>query len=151
MAGDRRLRALWCALLLGASACSGSGGDGTGPTGPSGNAIAPNTANVAGLNALVGTWSGEWQSMSGDGARGTLSMTWQRVGRVVRGPATVTGTPCVSASEATGLLNGTAIDFVVGNAQAEMHFSGAVGDRTMSGAYTLTCGNESGSWTATKA
>lgn len=105
----------------------------------------------AGLKALEGTWEGAWQSGVDPRAIGSLQLTWQQVGRVMKGTVAIIGGQCLDAGPILGRVNGTAVDFDIESNQAEVLYSGTVSGDTMAGTYTTSCANNQGTWRATKA
>lgn len=100
---------------------------------------------------LGGQWTGEWQNGTTNQVSGTFDLTWTEQGSDLAGIISVSGTPCLSTGQVSGLRKGDEIYFGVVSGEVNVEFTGAVNeDGSMSGTYSTTCGNAQGTWSAHK-
>jgi hypothetical protein len=102
---------------------------------------------------LTGTWSGIWS----DGyEQGGVTVNFIQNGSSLSGTATIANTPCISAGNISGSIEGNTISFgAVSATQGEgtILFSGVFTSTTMSGTYFIQsgeCAGEGGTFSLTK-
>lgn len=146
--GRRWASALACTALL-AVGCSSDAG----PAQSSDDLAAAREAQAQageGLQALSGTWTGEWQSTSPVAGSGSIRLVWQQFGRAMRGTVTISGDQCLDGGAVLGRINGNEVDFDIESGEAEVLYAGQLSGNAMSGTYTTTCANSEGTWQMTK-
>lgn len=118
------------------------------PTSSAAASSAPSTSGIAGVE---GTWNGRYTSATGDG--GTFSMTFTQSGAAVQGSIKLSST-CVPAGSINGTLTDAKLQFgtIPGPSGGQpVTFDGSVTGNEMKGSYKAPgCGNDSGTWQATR-
>ena len=114
---------------------------------------APTAAATQKSTGIAGDWSGTWQSGRAKSVKGTFHVTFNQTGEAFTGSIQVSGSECVSNGTVSGTLTGNAISFGAVQAEETIAFDGTVDGNSMSGTYTSgpACGNDHGTWTATRA
>lgn len=110
-------------------------------------AASPTTA----ASVLDGTWTGTWKA-SASADNGTVRIQWKQTGAQLAGTIVVTNTPCVTNGTITGQVNGNAITFGAVQSATTIAYTGTLSGSTITGTYKAdaSCGNATGSWSATK-
>lgn len=115
-------------------------------------ATAPATAApTTSTSPLDGAWVGTWKA-SATSDTGTVRIQWKQTGSQLAGTIIVSNTPCVANGTITGLVNGNAITFGAVQSVTTIAYTGTLSGNTIAGTYQAdaSCGNATGSWTATK-
>jgi hypothetical protein len=133
-------------LLVLASGCS-SGGSKKATSGPK-PSLTPIFSTIP--ITLNGTWTGEWHATAGGEGQGTVQMTWQRAGRVMRGRMTVSGLSCMQSPTVQGTITGSDLEIAASENGQGTILTGTYTADSMSGTYTTSCDTTTGTWTMTK-
>ncbi len=94
--------------------------------------------------------SGEWESSSGVGMRGTWTVVLERSGASVKGTVTLTGSTLFSGAEVSGTMQGDQVLFgTVVDGKSQLSFSGTITDGQVRGEWQSAVINDSGAWSGT--
>jgi hypothetical protein len=110
------------------------------------------TTSAAAASGLDGMWNGTWRASS-TADNGTVRIQWKQTGSQLAGTIAVSNTPCVTNGTITGVVNGNAITFGAVQSATTISYTGTLVGNTITGTYKAdaSCGNATGTWTATKA
>lgn len=151
----RRLPMSLLALTLFAVACSSTTSSATSTTGANGGIVTSPPAvssTESGSGGIDGRWNGTWTSTTSGGASGGFHIDFTQSGNQLTGAISIAGTPCITTGTITGSLSGNTISFGAVKGSQTIAYSGSVSGSSMSGDYTAPqCGNDKGTWTASKA
>ncbi|MEO6043219.1 MAG: hypothetical protein ABIQ47_04775, partial [Tepidiformaceae bacterium] len=108
-------------------------------------------ATTAAAPAIDGTWTGTWKS-GATSDNGTVKIDWKQSGQQLAGTIVVSNTPCVGNGTITGTVTGATIAFGAVQGATTIAYTGTVSGKAISGTYKAdaSCGNATGTWSATK-
>lgn len=106
----------------------------------------PGLSIAASADQLVG--QGEWQSLSGEGMRGTWSVELTRAGSRVEGTIKMTGSNVFTTSAVNGTIDGQQIVLgLMSEGTKQATFSGKLVDGSISGEWQCPGISDEGVWT----
>lgn len=157
----RTLAATAFAMLMLATACSSDNKDSEDPASPTGTA-APSSATTpssapppasspTGDATIAGDWKGTYQSTKYPSTSGTFTVTFTQSGTRITGTAKI-ASDCVDTGTISGQLTGDKITFGAVDAAENIDFDGTIDVDAMAGNYHSgpACGDDDGTWTATR-
>lgn len=103
----------------------------------------------AGASHAAGTWNGTWKSDKYS-INGTFQVTLNIAGESLAGDITVDGSQCITRGTVTGSVDGSTISFGAVQASNSVAYTGTISGASMVGTYTTPCGNDSGTWSASR-
>ena len=114
---------------------------------------AASSASTASSANIAGGWDGTYQSTKFPKVAGTFHVTFTQAGATISGTVRIDSSDCVSDGTVNGNVSRDKISFGAVKAQEIITFSGTISSTSMSGQYHsgVTCGNDSGTWAATRA
>ena len=100
---------------------------------------------------ITGAWTGSYQSATSAGPQVYFTVTFVPTGSDITGSIMIAG-HCVNRGTITGQLDGTRITFGAIKAAETITFDGTLAADSMTGKYQFGagCGDDSGTWTATR-
>lgn len=125
---------------FGTTPSAGAGGNGATPGG--------RRASDAPTPDLSGTWRGTYVNDAPFTVSGPFAVRITQQGDKISGDLKLSGTGCALDGPIQGTLEGTQIRFGAVNGGQNVSFEGTVADGGLSGTYTTTCLNSTGTWTA---
>ena len=112
---------------------------------------APTSSGVDGVAGLEGTWNGTYASTTFAGLTGTFTLDFTIDGNTLVGTVDI-DSDCVSTGTINGQVAGSDITFGVVKGAETITFTGSMSGPSISGDYHAgpACGDDSGTWTATR-
>ena len=134
------------------STAGGSPGPtGSGPAGSTPSPIArpsPIATPIPGSDAS-GTWTGTWTNEAPDTSTGALSLVLTQAGPDVTGTLRMEQNNCVSEQVVTGTADDGRIELQNG-LRDEVELTGTIAGGRMTGTFTMSCENASGTWSVSR-
>ncbi len=98
---------------------------------------------------MTGTWTGIWTNVFPDTEADGLEITLTQAGSDLEGTVTFDGNGCLTTLPIQGALDGEQITLNV-LSRDEVELEGELSGSTMSGTFSMSCNNTSGTWTLSR-
>lgn len=98
---------------------------------------------------VAGTWTGTWANTSPDTSSGALTLVLEQAGPDLTGTLRMDDSICVTEQ----VLSGTNVDGRIAlqnSLRDEVELEGALTGSTMSGTFSMSCDNASGTWSVSR-